>query len=115
MSSAPEASTHLVVYVSFGEADCPCGIPHSPLYSGSVSAADRIILDPEGPPPKCPVLINQKEKAKRKRVEEERERQRELKLIRQNIRMRFQPRRPEMVVWNPKVHLGSKSGVCPLE
>ena len=89
MFSAPEASTHLVIYVPFGESDCPCGILHSPLYWGSGTAADPIILDPEGPPPECPVLINQREKAKRKRVEEERERQRELKLIRRSIRMRF--------------------------
>ena len=87
MTSNPEASTHLVVYVSFGEADCPCGIPHSPLYWGSGTEADPIMLDPEGPPLDCPVLINQRKKAKRKRVEEERER--ELKQFRRAIRMRF--------------------------
>ena len=86
------ATTPLVVYVSFGEAYCPCGISHAPLYWGSGTEADPIMLDSEGPPPECPILINQREKAKRKREEEERETERELRRFRWAIRMRFSAR-----------------------
>ena len=89
MASNPKAPTPLVVYVSFGEADCPCGIPHAPLYWGSGTEEDPIMLDTEGPPPECPILMNQREKAKRKREEEERERERELRRFRRAIRMHF--------------------------
>ena len=89
MTSNPKAPTPLVVYVSFGETDCPCGILHSPLYWGSSTEIDSIMLDPEGPPPECPILINQREKAKRKRAEEDHEREKELRRFRRAIRMHF--------------------------
>ena len=59
------------------------------LYWGSGTEADPIMLDPEGPPPECPILINQREKAKRKREEEERERERKLRRFRRAVRMHF--------------------------
>ena len=88
MASNAKAPTPLVVYVSFGEVDCLCGVPHAPLFWGSGTEADPII-DPEGPPPECPILRNQKEKAKRKREEQEREREEELRRFRRAIRKHF--------------------------
>ena len=61
MASNPRTPTPLVVYVSFGEADCLCGVPHAPLYWGSGTEADPIMLDLEGPPPEYPILMNQRE------------------------------------------------------
>ena len=45
MASNPKTPTPLVVYVSFGEADCLCGVPHAPLFWGSGTEAYPIMLD----------------------------------------------------------------------
>ena len=61
--------------------NCACGHMHPPIYPGTGTADDPIILDFEGDRPLCPGIA-------RRRAEEERERT--LKLIRRRIRMQQQ-------------------------
>ena len=91
MSSATESSAHRVIYVSFGEADrdwechvvpdsmghfinCACGTENDP-----------IILDLEGPPPECSVMVRRRAEAEKERAEAERERI--LKMVRRSVRL----------------------------